>query len=264
MSCSPTYSRLYLSPHLDDAVLSCGGQIHRATRRGERVLVVTVMAGDPPRAQLSDYAHRLHARWELEREATAARRTEDRAACALLGAEALHLDIPDCIYRSDPLTEAPLYTSDPDIFGPVHPADRALLAELIPRLATLPSAQEVLVPLTVGHHVDHVLVREAAEAVWGQRIWYYEDYPYAQEPGALEAALGDPKAWIPRTVPLREEDLQARIQAILAYRSQLSTFFTDRADLERQVRAYTARVGGERLWRRRDGVPATRPSPHGR
>ncbi len=264
MSCRPGYSRLYLSPHLDDAVLSCGGQIHRATRHGERVLVVTVMAGDPPRTQLSDYAQRLHARWALEREATAARRAEDRAACALLGAEALHLGLPDCIYRSDPHTGAPLYTSDPDIFGPVHPVDRTLLAELIPRLAALPSAQEVVVPLTVGHHVDHVLVRKAAEAVWGQRIWYYEDYPYAQEPGALEAALGDPEAWTARIVPLQETDLQARIQAILAYRSQLSTFFTGRADLERQVRTYAARVGGERLWRRRGGAPATRPSPRGR
>ena len=40
------YHAIYLAPHLDDAVLSCGGQIFERTARGENVLVVTVMAGD--------------------------------------------------------------------------------------------------------------------------------------------------------------------------------------------------------------------------
>ncbi len=253
MSGSLSYNRLYLSPHLDDAALSCGGQIHRATARGASVLVVTVMAGDPPAPALSAYAQSLHSRWELAGEATAARRAEDREACAILGAQALHLDIPDCIYRGDPSGGAPFYTSDPDIFGPIHPGDRPLLDKLIRRLVDLPPAEEVVAPLAVGHHVDHQLVREAAEAVWGSGLWYYEDYPYAQEPGAVTATLGDPQAWEARVIPLDEADLQAKIRAILAYRSQLSTFFTDRADLERQVRGYAAQVGGERLWRRRRG-----------
>ena len=37
---------VYLSPHLDDAVLSCGGAIHRAGAAGEAVLVITVFAAE--------------------------------------------------------------------------------------------------------------------------------------------------------------------------------------------------------------------------
>ncbi|MEZ4728018.1 MAG: PIG-L family deacetylase [Caldilineaceae bacterium] len=42
------YDAIYLSPHLDDVALSCGGQIFGATRTGQRVLIVTITAGDPP------------------------------------------------------------------------------------------------------------------------------------------------------------------------------------------------------------------------
>ena len=55
-------THVYLSPHLDDAVLSCGGMIHRQAQAGERVVVVTVCAGDPPPGPLSDFARSLHER----------------------------------------------------------------------------------------------------------------------------------------------------------------------------------------------------------
>ena len=77
---------IYLSPHLDDAVFSCGGRIALQVRAGRRVWVVTVCAGSPG-GPLSDYAQVLHTYWGLaETDAPAARREEDRAALARLGA----------------------------------------------------------------------------------------------------------------------------------------------------------------------------------
>ena len=243
------YDALYLSPHLDDAALSCGGQIAQATRRGDRVLIVTVMAGDPPVDAANDYIASLHARWELGRDAAAQRRAEDLAACVLLGADALHLDAPDCIYRLDPATGAPLYVSDADIFGDIHHAEMSLVAHIAGLLRGLPAAAEAYAPLTVGHHVDHLLVRAAAEQVWGGALRYYEDYPYAQQPGKLDAVLGDAAGWRSTIIPLDAADLEAKCAAINAFRSQLSTFFAGRADLDAQVKGYAASVGGERVWR---------------
>jgi hypothetical protein len=112
----------------------------------------------------------------------------------------------------------------------------------------------VFAPLAVGHHVDHLLTKQAAEACFGVNgLAYYEDYPYAQKPGALDTVIpqGAP-GWQPQVIALSPEALQAKFKAILAYRSQLSTFFVDRADLERQVGGYAAAVGGERVWRYSD------------
>ncbi|HRD99345.1 MAG TPA: PIG-L family deacetylase [Rubrivivax sp.] len=82
---------IYLSAHLDDAALSCGGLIHQQTRRGSVVAVVTLCAGDPPSASFSPFAEALHARWQLSpSEAVARRREEDHAALRGLGAGAAH------------------------------------------------------------------------------------------------------------------------------------------------------------------------------
>jgi LmbE family N-acetylglucosaminyl deacetylase len=242
-----SYRSIYIGPHLDDVVLSCGGQIYEETQRGHTVLVVTVMAGDPP-GILSGYAQQLHQRWELSSDATAARRQEDIRACALLGADTAHWHIPDCIYRFDPTTGDPLYDSDEALFGPVHPADYGLIDEIAIRVATLPPADRIVIPLTVGHHVDHQLTRQAAERSLKRQFQYFEDFPYIQTQGSLDFLL--PDQWESISFPLTSVALTIKIDAILTYRSQLSTFFVDRADLERQVITYAASVGGERTWRR--------------
>jgi hypothetical protein len=206
------------------------------------------MAGDPPQA-VSDYAQSLHNRWELLVDASAARRAEDLDACRILVAEALHMTVPDCIYRVDPATGAPLYLSDDDIFGDVHPAEEYLIEEIAAFLAALPPAERIYAPLTIGHHVDHLLVRAAAERIFGDDLRYYEDYPYAQESAKRKRAISaEPRPLIPTVIPVSEEARQAKIKAILAYQSQLSTFWTDNADLKRQVFGYINTVGGERVW----------------
>ncbi len=187
------YAAIYLSPHLDDVALSCGGAIAAQTRAGEPVLIVSITAGDPP-TQVSAYAESLHTRWELVTNATAARRAEDLAACALLGADAQHWNLPDCIYRLDD-QGVPFYVSDADIFGQVAPDEKALVARLAAQMAQLPPARRIVVPLGVGNHVDHQLTRLAAEQAFGRTaLEYYEDYPYAQQPGALARALDEEAA----------------------------------------------------------------------
>jgi LmbE family N-acetylglucosaminyl deacetylase len=251
----PFYDAIYLSPHLDDVTLSCGGQVFQATNAGQRVLIVTITAGDPPQAAVSGYAQSLHDRWELVTDAVAVRRAEDKAANGILGAATLHWSVPDCIYRYHPTTGAPLYVSDPDIFGDLHPAELALVATLCEQMTALPAHHQLYVPLTIGHHVDHQLTRLAAERTFPQAaLCYYEDYPYAQKPDALATVIPDRApnglpTWQATTIPLTEAAIQAKIAAIAAFKSQVSTFFQDTADLERQIRTFAASVGGERLWR---------------
>jgi LmbE family N-acetylglucosaminyl deacetylase len=183
------YHSIYLSPHLDDATLSCGGQIFQQTAAGYRVLIVTITAGDPPVATLSAYARSLQERWALASNAVAARRAEDYAANAILGADTLHWAVPDCIYRLDPSQQTPFYESDADIFGDVHPQEAYLVAQLAAQIRALPPCDQLYAPLTIGHHVDHLLTRAAAEATATPALVYYEDYPYAQKPGAIEQVL---------------------------------------------------------------------------
>lgn len=243
------YDFIYLSPHLDDAALSCGGQIAKCSAEGQHVLIVTLTAGDPPTGAESHYIQELHSRWELEQDAVAARRAEDIAACKILGAEWLHWDIPDCIYRFHPQTGEPLYQSNDDIFGDVHPAEAGLVQSLVEKMRNLPQAGQVIAPLTVGHHVDHLLTRSAAEQVWGRDLAYYEDYPYAQKVGVIEEIVkSEGFNWAAQTIALADAELQQKINAIAAFKSQLSTFWKSREDLERQVSGFAQQRDGEKIW----------------
>ena len=249
MSGDTLFQHVILSPHLDDAPLSCGGAIHHWAQAGEPVLVVTCMAGDPPAGPLSDFAEFQHRNWELDaQEAYAARRAEERKALRILGATYRHLNFLDCIYRGD--GKQFFYHSDADIFGAVHPADRGLVEDLMVAfrdLSGLTPATRVYAPLGIGNHVDHQLLRSAAQAWRGNRVLFYEDYPYAER-GV--SAVG----YSPVLTPLQEADLAAKVAAIDCYRSQISTLFGDRTSMENRVWRYAERISGrrgyaERFWR---------------
>ncbi len=92
---------VFLSPHYDDVALSCGGTITALAKAGAHPLIVTCFGGSPP-GRLSDFAQRMHERWQVDAEtAIAVRRAEEVVAAALLGGQTQWLDFPDAIYRGD-------------------------------------------------------------------------------------------------------------------------------------------------------------------
>lgn len=254
------YQRIYLSPHLDDAALSCGGRIYQERQAGLSVLVLTLMAGDPPpEAAKTPFVAGLHARWKLDAvNPVKARRAEDKQALSSLDAHAVHWEWLDCIYRRHPTTGQFLYHAEAHLNNPVHLAERGLTKEIAQQLAALPLAPggQVHIPLAAGGHADHRLVRQAAEA-WGApdgELVYYEDYPYVERPGALLAILGDGNWWRAEVTPLTEQATAAKIDAIACYHSQISTFFANEDEMAARLRAYAAIAGGgkrqaERYWR---------------
>ena len=254
----PDFDHIYLSPHLDDAVLSCGGRIGQQTAAGQRVLVVTVCAGDPPAGSLSGFAQLLHDRWGLPSAATQARRAEDLEALAVLGADALHLALPDCIYRRAGSREGePLYASEEALFGPLHPHDWWLSLDLSAQLAEFgrPKPEAGLYfPIGIGGHVDHQLTWRLADDWAGAHpaVFFYEDYPYAHDL-ALAQQWVEGRGWQPLVAHLAEADFERKLQAIRRYRSQICTFWADEAAMAAALREHAASVAGsqglaERVW----------------
>ncbi|MEO6061736.1 MAG: PIG-L family deacetylase [Thermoflexales bacterium] len=249
---------LFISPHLDDIALSCGGRVWELTRAGEPVVIVTLCAGDtPPQVADSPAVRRVHDEWRLGPNPYAGRRREDRRACRLLGARPVHLDLLDAVYRQDGAGRM-LY-SRKFIGARVKPWDHshhavALRAALAGLGRRYPGAR-VFAPLAYGAHIDHIIARAAIEAVFTPaQIVYYEDFPYAE--------LASPDAWRSATDGLQHQTSRlsadaraARINAIGAYRSQLFALFrerdaqTARARMAERVGKYIAGVKGERYWR---------------
>lgn len=249
---------VFLSPHLDDAALSCGGLICSQALSGRPVLVVTIFAGLPPLSALSPLAAGLHERWGNPWNPVGAPRQEDRTAMRLLGADCLHLGYLDAIYRAG--GDSFLYVADEELFGTPRPSEAGLVAQIGSNVASFHMAEgtTLFAPLAAGNHVDHQIVRDAALALESasRSIVFYEDYPYVERPGDLTKALHTiaPTTWKAAVQPLSEERLQTKVKAIAAYRSQLGTLFDGEEMMAQRVRDYALTVSpdhqyGERYWR---------------
>jgi hypothetical protein len=221
-----------LSPHLDDAVLSCW---HVLDGRSE-VTVVNVFTGSPPQGAPVAYWDRLTgARDSVQRMRE--RHAEDRRAMAMTGRRALHLDLLDKQYRrGDPCAEQL----------------RHRLVEVLDPHAT------VWAPAGLRHHRDHELVRDAAlelaEAGWSVAI--YADLPHGirrgwpgwvadadaggcrEVDGEWHAVLADAglvvERLVPRVHPLDARARARKLRALDAYRTQRAALdaltFTPLAD----------------------------------
>ena len=248
---------LFISPHFDDAVFSCGGTIHRLTRAGSRVTVITVMGGkhngDLPRSPILDD---LHSRWAAGDDPLRARQTEDFNALRQLNANPIHLDLTDCVYRC--VAGKPLYPTEESLFGAVHPADYApAFLDSMPR-ADIENAAVIWLPLGVGNHVDHQIIRD-----WGlrrlanqgdrERLRWYAEFPYFADESAIIHAFGAFDAMLFQChINLDAADFAARLQAMSCYESQLSTFWRDHDHMATET-SQAARLPGtdilaERYW----------------
>ena len=210
---------IYLSPHLDDAVLSAGGLIYEQTQIGIPVEIWTFMCGYPPEADFSPFTQKLHESWGFSsaEESIRRRREEDEKAAAILGAATLHFDFLDCAYRRGSNGEW-LYS---EIAVPPDEADSELPSQIAEVISARLNPDDVLVcQLAVGSHVDHVLVRQAAELL-GKPLRYDIDVPYIfYKPQELEPKSAGMKESIH---PVTETGLKSWKDAVLEYKSQIPT-----------------------------------------
>ncbi|WP_435971632.1 PIG-L deacetylase family protein [Streptomyces sp. Qhu_M48] len=229
---------LVLSPHLDDAVLSCGGLLGWAGRRAPVTVATLFTEAAPPPYTLSarQYLKQTHA-GDAE-ELFAERRAEDRRVLELLEVGSRHVGLVDGLFRrlprAGPGTER-LARLLPEV-AHVYPTYRLHLSrgrvsahdadtlravgETLDALLPARSGGVLLAPLGVGGHADHVLVRTAAE-LSGRRIVYYSDFPYNQR-AAADAGFTRRHRLVARAW---ERGLDRKAELVREYRTQADALF---------------------------------------
>jgi LmbE family N-acetylglucosaminyl deacetylase len=195
---------IVLAPHLDDAALSCGALItHAASRTSVTVVTFFTEGGQAPYTlSARRYLHQVGAR--NARTLYQQRRDEDRAALEPFGITCVHAGLTEALFRRRPNAGArsrlarllpelahiyPIYriyiTS-----GQIAADDAGTLREACDVIKRTAGSEPnlVLAPLGVGGHVDHILVRTAAENSTA-RVVYYSDFPYNQRDSVRDAFL---------------------------------------------------------------------------
>jgi hypothetical protein len=181
----PGAPELVLSPHRDDAALSCWSLLSDA----RELRVVNVFAAIPPPGRAGAWEALLGVRDCAERARL--RRDEDARALAEAGRWALELPLLEREHRSGPLT-----------LGPGE-LDRALAAEV-------QGVSRVYAPAGIGGHVDHVLTRDYARALarTGIPVALYAELPYC--------VLHGWPAWVRGGERAPDRDVEAYWRSFLA------------------------------------------------
>ncbi|MFP3504109.1 PIG-L deacetylase family protein [Burkholderia sp. SIMBA_062] len=214
---------LVISPHLDDAVFSCGQLLAQAPGS----VVVTVFAGIPARGLAAPPWDR-RAGFRTADEAVRSRRDEDRRALGMLGAQPVWLDFLD------------------DQYG-TPAASTAIAARVADTIDAHPGFG-VLAPAGLFHR-DHIqvqqavltLLRENSRSADAARVWrFYEDVPYRRIDGLMAKRVSDWRehGWIGHPVGAPagngngSDGAAAKAVAVDAYASQIALFEPHmRADL---------------------------------
>lgn len=212
-----------VSPHLDDAVLSLGASIARATRAGAAVSIVTVLAGHEDSEEEAG-------KWDSGAgfpsagAAAAARAREDDDACSIVGATPIRLPYWDRQYERG--------GSSDTIFQAVAEATA--------------DADAVLLPGFPLKHEDHVWVTKLVldRGLANGRIGFYTEQPYAAwGDEAPRTLVGPERPWF--TLEGAPTDQFLKLRACRAYTTQVPLLGGTPTLLG--ILAYETRQGGESL-----------------
>lgn len=235
---------IFLSPHLDDAVFSCGGLISFLSGNGIDVEIWTIFSDQEEDPEcFTEFVRSLHTRWQSGDHPYEFRKREDATACKIVGARQVHFGYLDCVYRVLPESGKPVITSNEELLQGIRPEESYLVRKITSRLQKRLTESSIWVcPLGLGNHMDHQITRQAAEKV-RQMMLYYADLPYAFRSPALSFP-----GMIQLSFDLPEKNIQQWGRANLQYVSQISTFWKDAAEMAGQYSRYLETYKGLPLW----------------
>ena len=155
-----------VSPHLDDAVLSCGIKIQRARADGRRVVIANIFS---------------------EGTNSDTRQAEEINVAREIGAEAFFLNELDAPDRDENFE-----TSQQIFFGSMDDVSDDFIEHVKSRLVAFFKDHNVdtaYFPLGAGNHIDHRIAHAAGRLMIDIDVRYYEDRPYILWPGILQSRM---------------------------------------------------------------------------
>lgn len=240
---------LIISPHLDDAVLSCGDLINKYVKEGHMVDVLTVFSGSADKTSLSEAAKQFHSNCFLDHNAMLFRKIEDKKAHELLGCNSLYLDELECLYRHDSFGY--LYPNLNDIYHLEYIREKKNIENLSKRLRYIVKKYDVIfAPLGLGNHADHLLINSVVKKLnIISKLYFYEEVAYVCYYYRKNNISNWGKNMKYKLIQISDEDYNLKISAILLYRSQLNILWENRIQFESDMETFSNKYGNGRYVR---------------
>lgn len=234
---------LFISPHLDDVIFSCGGTLAKMRGEGWRTILCTVFTKSVANPQGFALACHLDKNLAPEADYMKLRRSEDcRAAKILDVSEILHLNFPEAPHRG--------YHSAPELFDDLKPHDEIWksVAEHFELLDDIHQPAVVFAPQGIGNHCDHRQTIDAALEVFAEeKIKWYYDTPYIIRQPDAKNYHRLPSNMRPLRVGITEF-LNDKIEACAQYATQINFQFGGRAELFEMLGNFHLDAGSKNIF----------------
>ena len=157
----------------------------------------------------------------------------------------MHLEYLDCIYRKDKNGEA-LLKEHQDLFKELTDTEIELSSTIASQLKKICLGNNVLVPVCLGSHRDHKIVRDAAEAAKLNIYAYYEEYPYWARKDRDHSII-EPAGFKKTEKTLSEEECLLKKKAINCYKHPIKSLF-ESDTIEKSTENSAKQVCVEKIW----------------
>lgn len=227
---------IFISPHLDDAMLSAGGLIHYLSSKTKVIVINVFTESSDDKQTLSAWKFVKDMGYKKPSILFKERRNEDQQAFSKMHIVPINLGFSDALWRKKKGLVPQLLGNFLPEFAHAYPtyrfhmtkgklakADRETITEVSEKLQTIIDQEKkplIFCPLGVGNHVDHRLTRQVCEQKFSNRV-YWSDFPY----NIRENKDGTPpQGYFKATFPVKINDKRA---LIMAYKTQVSGLFSD-------------------------------------
>lgn len=217
---------VFVSPHLDDAVLSCGYLLEKLKEANKNILIITVFTKCtkvPPTPQainfieICGYDSGLHLFKNREKE--------DIEALKIFSAQHAFLGFTDAAWRLD-RKRLPIYKTQKIQFsGRISMKDKHIINNIKQELKKYLQYKNslILAPLGVGNHVDHVIINNIVRK-FKQNAIFWEDFPYNRNKNDVWKGIKRANAINIFTIKNSKNELKEK--AIKKYKSQIKSIFS--------------------------------------
>jgi LmbE family N-acetylglucosaminyl deacetylase len=218
---------VFISPHLDDAVLSCGQLLLDLKKHQKDVKVISVFTrvvkgNISPQAKLFLKSCGYKSGTRLYKDFNC----EDTKAMEYLKAECIHLNFIDAAWRFN-ANKTPIYKNQVSQFsGLISKEDNELIKKITNKLDKLiPKSNRVLFlgPLGVGGHADHIIIREILKNARSPKL-FWEDFPYNTCRKNIKIFFSKHKKY-KRLFKIRNIDFSEKEKVVRYYKSQVKSLF---------------------------------------
>lgn len=216
---------MVVSPHLDDAALSCAEHIRSWREQGHTVEVITLFTefGDvEPSAYMKRFM--IEQGFKSNEEYTSGRLQEDHRAMQLMEVKYHHAGLRDAGFRE--MNGRLLYADYKALTTTCTDTEPLTREAAVTAFRQMESPDLAIAPLGIGSHIDHLIAREACCEAWPDaKNGYYFDFPYARNPLKYRLSLFR----VLRGLKLSVKRLSAwKLELLNCYKSQMPFLFRGR------------------------------------